>query len=177
MVHTQIDHMGTFAVRRAWPLAAILLLALLLRGNAALARPKLRDPDLPWKLNDAFWENKTADAVSATIARRAAAAGYSYTYARWRISQRCPRRTINAVMGAVASRCYAEELRQLEESAKPPPPPPPPESPEDAAQRGVLEILRICPITINMWPETIVNPLIPSRPQAFHWQELFRASH
>lgn len=73
----------------------------------------------PW--TDAFWANETVDAVKASIAKRAAAGAHNYGYVRLWLAERRPRRRINVGMDAMTRRCYARELKRLQEQPRPRP--------------------------------------------------------
>jgi hypothetical protein len=102
------------------------------------------------------------DPVQAVIAKRMAAVGSTYGFARLWLSGRCPRAGNDGTISGITRRCYLRELRRLEEELRPRPPPPP-ESPDDKARREVLQILMQSTTQVYPWPEVIRNPVIKSR--------------
>ena len=112
------------------------------------------------------WYNKSGanetDPVQAVIAKRMAAVGSTYGFARSWLSERCPWLGNDGTISGITRRCYLRELRLLEEELRPRPPPPP-ESPDDKARREVLQILMQTTTQVYPWPEVIRNPVIKSR--------------
>ncbi|KAF8751316.1 hypothetical protein HU200_012197 [Digitaria exilis] len=177
--------MGTFSVRGARPLALILVLALLLHDNAAAAsthralQADAEVPELLWanataaamadELSSSSAANQTTDPVAAAIAKRIAAVGFSYEYARRWLSYRCPRREKDGTLTGITRRCYARGLRSLEEEALLRSRPPPQLSPEDEARRRVVELLSMCTMPVYSWPDAIRNPVIKTRKSPYGW--------
>ena len=114
-------------------------------------------------LRGMLWANNETDPVYAPIAKRMAAAGATYGYARQWLSWRCPRRERNGTLSRIARRCYVRVLRKPEEEALLRSRPPPQETPEQEARRTVVELLSICTVQVHPWPEMILNPVIKRR--------------